>query len=66
MAEHLQEVKVFRVNYRCNECGEDLIYSGSALLMAPPLYMHYCKNEECGSLYKEVTLREKYPTLRYE
>ena len=42
MAERLIEVKVYRVEYLCDKCGEVMQWSGMTLTLNPPKYPHRC------------------------
>ena len=56
-----KEVKVYRDSLYCEECGEEMAFTGMALASYPMKYPHICP--KCG---KRVTKTEKYPTIRYE
>jgi ribosomal protein S27AE len=56
-----KEVKVYRDSLYCEECGEEMKFTGRTCLSHPPKYPHICP--KCG---KSIFMREKYPTIRYE
>lgn len=57
-----RRVKVYEINYRCEECGIGCLErSGPMLLSNPPQYTHVCNN--CGDT---KTFKNKYyPHIKY-
>ena len=56
-----KEVKVYRDSLYCEECGEEMKFTGMALASYPLQYPHVCP--KCQ---KRVIMTEIYPTIRYE
>lgn len=57
MAEIEQEVKVYRVDFLCDACGEGKMeFDGIVLTSCPPQYPHQCRS--CGD--KKI-FWSKYP-----
>lgn len=55
------EVKAFEVKQYCDNCGEELTFSGQTLLCNPPEYLHICN--KCG---KSFTFSKSYPHIEYK
>lgn len=53
------EVKVFKIEYHCDKCGEELKFDGMITLNNPPKYQYTCK---CGERY---LLDKLYPIIIY-
>ena len=56
-----KEVKVYQDRLYCDECGEEMEFTGMALTSYPMQYPHVCP--KCG---KRHTTTELYPKIRYE
>lgn len=62
MTERKEELKTYRIDYVCNNCGKDYMKpTGPALLTRPPKFKHVCLT--CGHV--EI-FNEKYPKIVYE
>lgn len=62
MAETKTEVKTFKVEYVCDECGEETLkHEGGALLSSPPQYRHRCSNCGCSRTFLKI-----YPHIKHE
>lgn len=61
MAEILTEVKTYRVTYDCDECGDEVVYSGTYNPTSPPKCHHKCQG--CGKKYVFLTM---YPNTIYK
>lgn len=55
------EVKVFVERLYCDECGEEMVFSGMVLCSYPPKYPHECP--KCGF---KTTMEEQYPKIQYK
>lgn len=55
------EVKAFEVKQYCDACGEEMTFTGEALLSNPLQYVHMC--DKCG---KKFTFLQKYPCIEYK
>ena len=54
------DVKTVRVSLFCDECGEEMLPTGEALMSNPPQYPHVCKNGH------KVNIRRKtYPYIEF-
>lgn len=61
MPETKYEVKVFRVNYTCDKCGNaPICYTGTRLDSYPPWYVHRCP--ACKATRR---CRKTYPRVEY-
>lgn len=58
--EKLIEVKAHKVVQICDECGEELVFTGDALLSNPERYVHRCP--KCGNTYYFF---KSYPCIEY-
>lgn len=47
--EKLVEAKAYKVMQFCDECGEELVFTGDALLSNPERYVHRCP--KCGNTH---------------
>lgn len=56
-----KEVKVYQDRLYCDECGEEMEFTGMCLTSYPPKYPHMCPKCE-----KRVIMTEIYPIIRYE
>ena len=57
-----KEVRVFKTNLLCEECGGIMLPMGGCLCSSPPQYPHAC--QDCGS---QINVRgETYPKITYE
>lgn len=56
-----KEVKVYMDRLYCEECGEEMAFTGMALASYPMKYPHICPKCE-----KRVIMAEIYPKIRYE
>ena len=64
MAEIKTEVKVYKIEYVCDECKDGfLLPTGRELLSYPPQYPHKCSNPLCN---RQITFRQRYPRTVYE
>ncbi len=59
--EKKREVKVYKVDLFCDECGGEMYSQGISLMSNPPMYLHECK--ECGAVLSPSSL---YPKIVYE
>lgn len=59
MGERSREVRVYLVEYRCDECGSLMEFTGRMLPSLPPLYEHRCRNNHT------ISLSRSYPTTDY-
>ena len=60
--EQLTEVKVYRVEFTCDTCGQGkLIYDGLTLSSNPPWFVHKC--DHCNV---KVNLRQRYPSISHQ
>ena len=55
-----REVKSYEIKYYCDECQEEVIFTGLATLGNPQQFEHRC---ECGQTY---WLKKQYPTIEYK
>lgn len=62
MVERETEVKTILVQYRCDDCGGNVVKNtdSSILLTNPPKFRHCC--ESCG---KEYLFIQSYPYTKY-
>lgn len=56
-----EKVNVYMDRLYCDECGEEMEFTGMVLASHPPQYPHACP--KCGHRTMAV---EKYPKVRYE
>lgn len=56
-----KEVKVYQDRLYCDECGEEMEFTGMALATYPMQYPHVCP--KCGN---RTTKDDIYPKIRYE
>jgi len=62
MAERVQESRVIRVHLDCDQCGEEMAFTGDLLInMGPTQYPHECPNG-----HRFVSVGVRYPLTRYE
>lgn len=57
----LTEVKSYRATVACSEDDTELVYTGQALMVNPPLYVHICST--CGA---EFRLGNTYPRIEWQ
>lgn len=63
MKEERQEVRVYRVNLKCDSCKEgNMIATGTSFTTGRTYFEHRCSL--CGHL--DSILNAKYPTIEYE
>lgn len=55
------EVKVYQDRLYCDECGEEMQFTGMALATYPMQYPHEC--QKCGN---RMTKNDIYPKIRYK
>lgn len=55
------EVKTYRVELQCDECGDKMESTGTALYTSPPQYPHKCKS--CGCI-RNIRAKE-YPYMKH-
>jgi ssDNA-binding Zn-finger/Zn-ribbon topoisomerase 1 len=58
--EKLIEVKAHKVVQICDECGEELVFTGEVLLSYPEKYVHKCP--KCGNIH---WFPKSYPCIEY-
>lgn len=58
--EKLVEAKVYKVMQFCDECGEELVFTGEVLTSNPAKYVHRCP--KCGNI---EWLSTSYPCIEY-
>lgn len=56
-----KEVKVYQDRLYCDECGEEMEFTGMALATYPMQYPHICP--KCGN---RTTRNDIYPKIRHE
>lgn len=56
-----REVRTYKVELICDECGVPMEFTGMMLTSYPPQYPHKCP--KCG---KHETVFECYPKIEYE
>ena len=61
MAEQRHEVKVFEVEYHCDQCKEGVVRYTGIENIYPPIHEHMCN--KCGNIQYIGTV---YPCIRYE
>ena len=62
MSERRTEVRTYRIDLICDECGGRMAPTGQALMSYPVQYPHKC--EKCGA---GITVRgNQYPCLIYD
>lgn len=55
-----EEVKVYQDRLYCDECGEEMEFTGMALTTSPMQYPHICP--KCES---RIVKHDIYPKIRY-
>jgi len=64
MAEIKTEVKVYKIDYVCDECKDGfLLPTGVMLPTCPAQYPHKCSNSLCN---RQITFRNQYPRIVYD
>lgn len=56
-----KEVKIYQDKLYCDECGEEMEFTGMALATYPMQYPHKCP--KCDN---RMTMLDIYPKIRYE
>ena len=56
-----QEVKTFIEHLKCDECGEEMAFTGEAIMTYPPKFTHICMNCE-----NKIVVDKVYPSTSYE
>lgn len=60
MPEQRYELTPYGVKYMCDDCGNEMHYTGQMLMSSPPQFVHACF---CGV---QKNLNDKYPVVRWE
>lgn len=50
VAERRVQARLIGVRYDCDECGEEVEFTGTCLPVAPPTYQHRCQNGHTKNL----------------
>jgi NADH pyrophosphatase NudC (nudix superfamily) len=58
--EKLVEAKAYKVMQFCDECGEELVFTGDVLTSNPAKYVHQCP--KCGNTH---WFPKSYPCIEY-
>ena len=58
--ENKREIKVYEVKYCCDECGNEVEFTGTATIHNPTQFEHICK---CG---QTLWLDKQYPIIEYK
>ena len=58
----IREMKVWQVEYACDQCGGEIEYDGIMLTSHPPKYQHTCIHGNC--CHKHY-LKYVYPRITY-
>lgn len=60
MPELEREVRLFKISYNCDKCGQgDMLPTGLTLTSNPPQYPHIC--DVCG--HKQTFKNKSYPII---
>lgn len=61
-----KKVKVFEERLYCDECGEEMKYTGETYLTCPQQHSYCCKIGLEGDDKHEKLVKEHYPRIVYE
>lgn len=58
--EKKEEVKVVEVRFFCDQCDNEVVFTGRIQPISPPNYIHACK--KCS---KQFIFKKAYPSIEY-